>query len=104
MQRLSVSSPVRYHPLPATARIGTVSTVGMFESLRSAKEVRMRTKLRTTSLVIAVAAALAVQTARGQTPRATAASAPDLKATLDAAANALGMIRGPQRIDALSTL
>jgi len=75
-----------------------------FESLRSTSEVRVRTNVQTTSLVIAVATALAVQTAGTQTARPAIASGPDLKATLDRAANALGMIRGPQRIDALSTV
>ena len=60
--------------------------------------------MRTVWLVITAAVALAAQTADAQTPEATTLPGSDLKATLDAAANALGMIRGPQRIDALSTV
>jgi glyoxylase-like metal-dependent hydrolase (beta-lactamase superfamily II) len=70
----------------------------------------VRGNIRTTSLVIAAAAALAapapapVQTPRSQPATAATAAGPDVKAALAAAANALGMIRGPQRIDALSTV
>src|SRR5713226_218534 len=98
LERLAVSSAA------AATRVGRSRGFQIVDTLRSTKEARVRETMRTTSLVIAAAAALAVQTARAQTARATTTPAPDLKATLDAAANALGMIRGPQRIDALSTV
>ena len=61
----------------------------------------MRTNSGTKLLVILTVAALAVQTVRAQRARIATDPFP-AAATLDAAADALGMTRGPQRVDALS--
>jgi hypothetical protein len=69
------------------------------------KEARMRRNVRTTLLAIAAVAALTGQAARAQMPQGAAAGPPldaQLKAVLDAAANAQVMLRGAQRVDAIA--
>src|ERR1700694_1433327 len=65
------------------------------------KEARMRRTMRTTLLAVAAAAALAGQAARAQNAPAAPALDAQIKAVLDAAANAQVMLRGAQRVDAI---
>jgi hypothetical protein len=66
------------------------------------KEARMRRNMRTTLLALAAAAALAGQAARAQNAPAAPALDAQIKAVLDAAANAQVMLRGAQRVDAIA--
>ena len=90
------------------------------EFMNSSKEARTRSHMKMKMLVFAILAAFAVQgisaqdakpkegaaKRKGEKPAAAATTteAPDAKAKLVAAEDALGMRRGPQRVDAYTTL
>ena len=60
--------------------------------------------MRTTCLVIVMAAAFVVQSTDAQQPRPPAQTAPEVQQTLRAVGLALGELRGPNFVDAISTI